>query len=76
MDLDYIPLVTDDFRIAFCQATEPLCTDVQRIIWKKLLYDNIELSPPSAPKKCRIQYSRVSGSSLLRPLHDELLPIP
>lgn len=64
MDLDYIPLVTDEFRIAFCQATEPLCSDVQRIIWKKLLYENIELYSPPTPKKCRIQYSRVSGNFL------------
>ena len=62
--MDFIPLVTDDFRITFCQATKQLCPDVQRIIWKKLLYENIELDPPSAPLKCRIKYSRVSGSSL------------
>ena len=62
--MDFIPLVTDDFRITFCQATEQLCPDVKRIIWKKLLYENIELDPPSAPLKCRIKYSRVSGSSL------------
>ena len=62
--MDFIPLVTDDFKITFCQATKQLCPDVQRIIWKKLLYENIELEPPSAPIKCRIKYSRVSGSSL------------
>ena len=66
--MDFIPLVTDDFRIAFCQATEPLCSDVQRIIWKNLVYQNIELEPPPTPIKCRIRYSRVSGSSLPRSL--------
>ncbi|ALI95350.1 hypothetical protein AP053_gp195 [Ostreococcus mediterraneus virus 1] len=66
--MDFIPLVTDDFRIAFCQATESLCSDVQRIIWKNLIYQNIELDPPPAPKKCRIKYSRVFGSSLPRNL--------
>ena len=61
---DYIPLVTDDFRIAFCQATEPLCSDVQRIIWKKVLYDDIILETPSAPKKCSVTYSRTSSVCL------------
>lgn len=72
--MDYIPLVTDEFRIAFCQATNSLCSDVQRIIWKKLLYDNIELKPPLTPKKCHIQYSRVSGNFLPHTLRDEILP--
>ena len=62
--MDFIPLVTDDFRIAFCQATETLCQDVKRIIWEKVIYENINVEPPSAPLKCRIKYSRVSGSSL------------
>ena len=62
--MDFIPLVTDDFRIAFCQALEPLCQDIQRVIWEKVLYDTIKLEPPPAPQKCRIKYSRVSGSSL------------
>ena len=70
--MDFIPLVTDDFKITFCQATKQLCPDVQRIIWKKLLYENIELEPPSAPIKCRIKYSRVSGSSLPRNLIENL----
>ncbi|ADQ91607.1 hypothetical protein OlV1_231 [Ostreococcus lucimarinus virus 1] len=71
--MDFIPLVTDEFRITFCQATEPLCSDVQRIIWKKLLYEDIELKPPPTPKKCRIKYSRVSGSSLPQHLFGDLL---
>jgi len=66
--MDFIPLVTNEFRVTFFRATEPLCPDVQRIIWKNLLYDNIELKPPNAPEKCRIKYSRVSGSSLPRQL--------
>jgi hypothetical protein len=74
--MDYIPLVTDDFRIAFCQATETLCSDVQRIIWENLLYKDIELEPPPAPKKCPITYSRVSGSSLPRNLFEKPTPEP
>jgi len=72
--MDFIPLVTDEFRITFCQATEPLCPDIQRIIWKNLLYDNIELKPPPTPQKCRIQYSTVSGSCLPRNLFENLHP--
>lgn len=34
--MDYIPLVTYDYKLAFCQATSPLCEDVQRLIWQKV----------------------------------------
>ena len=71
--MNYIPLVTDELRLAFCKATEPLCPDVQRLIWENLLYKDIELEPPPAPQKCRITYSRVSGSCLPRSML-ELLP--
>ena len=30
-------LATDELRIAFIQATEPLCPDVQRKIWEEVL---------------------------------------
>jgi hypothetical protein len=56
--MDYIPLVTDDFRITFCKVTAPLCPDIQRLIWEKVLYEDIRLEPPPTPKKCRIRYSR------------------
>lgn len=62
--MDFIPLVTDDFRIAFCLATNSLCTDVQRIIWEKVIYEDINFVIPPTPQKCRIRYSKVSGSSL------------
>lgn len=26
-----------DFRVAFCQATQSLCPDVQRVIWSTVL---------------------------------------
>ena len=61
---DYIPLVTDDFRITFCKATSVLCPDIQRIIWKTVVYDDSILEPPCAPKKCSIKYSRTSSVSL------------
>ena len=31
-------LATDDLRIAFLQATSPLCADVQRKIWEEVLF--------------------------------------
>lgn len=71
--MDYIPLVTDDFRIAFCQATSPLCPDVQRLIWKKVLYEDIRLEPPPTPQQWRIQYSRVSLNLLPRDLHHNFM---
>jgi len=49
MSEDYIPLVTYDLKLAFCQATNQLCTDVQRIIWKQVITTEPEC--PSAPKK-------------------------
>jgi hypothetical protein len=50
--MDFIPLVTDNERIAFCQATASLCDDVQRIIWDMYL-KNIEPECPPAPQKIR-----------------------
>ena len=51
---DYIPLLTDDFKLAFCQATNGLCTDVQRLIWEKTIV--IEPMCPPAPKKLSGMY--------------------
>ena len=47
--MDYIPLVTYDYKIAFFQATFPLCEDVKRLIWKKTLVDTPTC--PNAPIK-------------------------
>ena len=55
----HFPVTTDDFRIAFCQATSPLCSDVQRIIWEEVLYCTQPIEPPPAPKKCKILYTRL-----------------
>ena len=54
----YFPVVTDEFRISFLKATEPLCADVQRIIWEEVLYCTQPIEPPPAPKKCNISYTR------------------
>ena len=56
-------LATDELRIAFLQATEPLCPDVQRKIWKEVLYCTTPIEPPPTPQKCRsVSYNRSSIS--------------
>ena len=56
-------LATDDLRLAFLQATSPLCPDVQRKIWEEVIYCTAPIEPPPAPKKCRsISYVRSSIS--------------
>ena len=50
---DYIPLVTYDYKLAFCQSTNTLPTDVQQIIWKNVL----DVPPPSTPPKAPIKPS-------------------
>jgi hypothetical protein len=54
-----IPLVTDEYRIAFCQATAQLCSDVQRVIWEEVLYCTEPIEAPPAPKKCKNSYTRL-----------------
>ena len=49
MSEDFIALTTDDFKLAFCQATNSLCTDVQRLIWEKAIVT--EPKCPPAPRK-------------------------
>lgn len=56
-------LATDELRIAFLQATAPLCPDVQRKIWEEVLYCTVPIEPPPVPKKkCSITYERSSVS--------------
>ena len=45
----YIPLITYDYKLAFCQATNDLCPDVQRLIWTQVL--DVEPTCPQAPRK-------------------------
>jgi len=46
---DFIPLVTYDYKLAFCRATNILPKDVQQIIWQKAL--EISPIPPPTPTK-------------------------
>jgi hypothetical protein len=63
----HFPLVTDEYRIAFLQATEALCPDIQRLIWHEVLYCTQPIDPPPTPRKCPT-YSRLSSASLPRNL--------
>jgi len=56
-----VNLYTHEFATAFFQATQPLCSDVQRIIWKQVL-SSIPEAPPAPVKKC----SKSSERLLLR----------
>jgi hypothetical protein len=60
MGTNYMPLVTDDYKIAFLQATEPLCPDVHRLIWDLVL--DIEPKCPPAPLK----FKSAAAKHLLR----------
>lgn len=48
---DFIPLVTNEYRLAFIAATSSLPNDVKEVIYKKVLYEGRSSSPPPAPKK-------------------------
>jgi hypothetical protein len=50
LKMDYVPLITNEYKLAFVQATGTLPGDVQQIIWAKLL-ENTEPVMPSTPKK-------------------------
>jgi len=63
----HFPLVTDELRIAFLQSTEPLCPDVQRLIWHEVLHCTQPIDPPATPRKCPA-YSRLPSVSLPRNL--------
>ncbi len=63
----YVSIYTHEFALAFCQATAPLCPDVQRLIWKEVLYNPVPRDPPPTPTKCR--YSVLPGLSLGIPRH-------
>ena len=49
---DYIALHTYDYILAFCQATNNLPGDIQRIIWEKVnKYDTRDVECSGVPKK-------------------------
>ena len=56
---DYIPLVTYDYKLAFCQSTNTLPTDVQQIIWKNVLDVPPPSTPPKAPTKSSLGFQKM-----------------
>lgn len=58
--MDYIPLVTDDYKLAFVQATGTLPENVQRIIWNKVL--QVEPVTPRAPIKPSPRLARLMNN--------------
>ena len=48
--MDFIPLVTNEYKYAFCCATRSLPTDIQQIIWNDVL-DRAKPVCPDAPRK-------------------------
>ena len=59
--MDYVPLITYDYKLAFCQATSPLCEDVQELIWQKVLVDT-PTCPPAPIKRNLKKYSFMKKS--------------
>ena len=51
--MDFIPLTTVDYKLAFCQATGALPGDIQREIWQRSTTTSPPSTPPGAPKKTR-----------------------
>lgn len=51
--MDYIPLITDEYRIAFCQSLKSLDNDTMQKIWKIVLTDLEPPPMPPTPKKIR-----------------------
>jgi hypothetical protein len=48
---EYIPLVTYDLKLAFVQSTRQLPSDIQQIIWSKVLQMSPPSTPPPTPRK-------------------------
>ena len=53
---DFIPLTTDEYKMAFCQALEPLSNDLKLVIWNDVFCK--EKQCPNAPKKIQQYISR------------------
>ena len=57
--LDFVPLVTYEYKLTFCQAIRDLPNDIKEKIYKQTLYttDFRPTTPPPAPER-RITTSR------------------
>jgi hypothetical protein len=48
---NFIPLITDDYKLAFCQVTRSLPELCQTLIWSSLVLDDVSIPPPAPQKK-------------------------
>jgi len=48
---NFIPLITDDYKLAFCQVTRSLPELCQAHIWSALMRDDVSIPPPAPQKK-------------------------
>jgi len=48
---NFIPLITDDYKLAFCQVTQSLPELCQTLIWSSLVRDDVSIPPPAPQKK-------------------------
>ena len=48
--MDFVPLVTNEYKYAFCSATRGLPADIQQVIWNDVL-GRAEPVCPGAPRK-------------------------
>lgn len=62
---NFIPLITYDYKLAFCQVTRELPELCQTHIWSALMRDDVSL-PPTAPKKKKYELSDRMKSHMAR----------
>ena len=62
---NFIPLITEDYKLAFCQVTRSLPELCQTHIWSALIRDDVSLPPP-APKKKKYELSDRMKSHMAR----------
>ena len=67
--MDFIPLVTNEYKYVFCSATRSLPADIQQIIWNDVL-DRTEPVCPGAPRKrnSTLERLRCRGRKLTKKL--------
>lgn len=58
---NFIPLITEDYKVAFCQVTSGLPELCQVHIWKALMRDDVSIEPPQAPKKPYVMSKRMKA---------------
>ena len=71
---DYIALHTYDYKLSFCQATNELPGDMQRLIWEKLnAYESRDLVCPGAPQRAprNPRFSRERLQTLVNPWREQ-----